>query len=47
MLKTLRYKIFGQATDEDIKEFAIGFVMTAGVMMAMIIGLNLIGILSE
>lgn len=47
MLKGLRYKIFGQATDEDIKEFAIGFVMTAGVMMAMIIGLNLIGILSE
>ena len=47
MLRSLRYKIFGQATDEDIKEFAIGFVMTAGLMMAMIIGLNLIGILSE
>lgn len=47
MLRSLRYRIFGQATDEDIKEFAIGFVMTAGVMVAMIIGLNLIGILSE
>lgn len=47
MLKTLRYKVFGAASNEDIKEFALGFVMTAGVMVAMIIGLNLIGILSE
>lgn len=45
MLRSLRYKIFGQATDEDIKEFALGFVMTAGTMIGLIIGLNVIGIL--
>ena len=43
MLRSLRYRIFGQATDEDIKEIALGVVMTAGGMMSMIIGLNLMG----
>ena len=45
MIKGLRFKIFGQATDEDIKELLLGIVFTAGVMISLIVGLNIIGIL--
>ena len=45
MLKTLRYKIFGAASTEDIKAFVFGFVFAAAVMAGLIIGLNVIGIL--
>lgn len=45
MLKGWRYKIFGQATNEDIKELVLGFVLATGTMIGMIIGLNVIDIL--
>lgn len=45
MLRGLRYKIFGQAANEDIKELLLGIVFTAGVMISLIVGLNIIGIL--
>ena len=45
MLKTLRYKIFGAAKTEDIKELLLGVVFTTAVMAGLIIGLNVIGIL--
>ena len=45
MLKTLRYKIFGAARTEDIKELVFGIVFTTAVMASLIIGLNVIGIL--
>ena len=45
MLKTLRYKVFGAASNEDIKELLLGVVFTTAVMAGLIIGLNVIGIL--
>ena len=45
MLRSLRYRIFGQATNENIKELVLGFVLATGTMIGMIIGLNVIGIL--
>ena len=45
MIKGLRYKIFGAASTEDIKTFALGFVFTAAVLAGLIIGLNLVDIL--
>lgn len=44
-IKGLRYKIFGAASNEDIKELFLGIVFTAGVMISLIVGLNIIGIL--
>ena len=45
MLKTLRYKVFGAASNEDIKELLLGVVFTTAVLAGLIIGLNLFGIL--
>lgn len=45
MLKTLRYKVFGAARTEDIKELVFGIVFTTAVMAGLIIGLNLVDIL--
>ena len=45
MLKTLRYKIFGAANKEDIKELVFGVVFTTAVLAGLIIGLNLVDIL--
>ena len=45
MIKGLRFKIFGAASNEDIKELLLGSVFTAGVMISLIVGLNIIGIL--
>ena len=45
MLRNLRYKIFGAASKEDIKELVFGIVFTTAVMAGLIIGLNVIGIL--
>lgn len=45
MIKGLRFKIFGAASNEDIKELLLGIVFTAGVMISLIVGLNLVDIL--
>ena len=45
MLKTLRYKVFGAASKEDIKELLLGIVFTTAVLAGLIIGLNLVDIL--
>lgn len=45
MLKTLRYKVFGAASNEDIKELLLGVVFTTAVLAGLIIGLNLVDIL--
>ena len=45
MLRSLRYRIFGQATSEDIKELVLGVVLAMGTIIGLIIGLNIIGIL--
>ena len=45
MLKTLRYKVFGAASNEDIKELLIGTVLTAAMFVGLVIGLNLVDIL--
>ena len=45
MLKGWRYKIFGPATNEDIKELFLGAVLATGTIIGLIIGLNVIGIL--
>ena len=45
MLKTLRYKVFGAASKEDIKELLLGMVFTTAVLAGLIIGLKVIGIL--
>ena len=45
MLKTLRYKVFGAASKEDIKELLLGVAFTAAVLAGLIIGLNLVDIL--
>ena len=45
IIKGLRFKIFGAASNEDIKVFVFGFMFAAAVMTGLIIGLNIIGIL--
>lgn len=45
MLRSLRYKIFGHATKDDIKELGLGVVLATGTVIGLIIGLNVIGIL--
>ena len=45
MIKGLRFKIFGAASNEDIKELLLGMVFTTAVMAGLIIGLKVIGIL--
>lgn len=45
MIKGLRFKIFGAASNEDIKELLLGIVFTAAVLAGLIIGLNLVDIL--
>lgn len=45
MLKTLRYKVFGAASNQDIKELLLGVVFTTAVLAGLIIGLNLVDIL--
>ena len=45
MIKGLRFKIFGAASNEDIKELLLGVVFTTAVLAGLIIGLNLVGIL--
>ena len=45
MLRSLRYKIFGQATKDDIKELVLGIALATGTIIGLIIGLNVIGIL--
>lgn len=45
MLRILRYKIFGQVTNEDIKELVLGVALATGTIIGLIIGLNVIGIL--
>ena len=45
MIKGLRYKIFGAAKTEDIKELLLGVVFTTAVLAGLIIGLNLVDIL--
>ena len=45
MIKGLRFKIFGAAKTEDIKELLLGVVFTTAVMAGLIIGLKVIGIL--
>ena len=45
IIKGLRFKIFGAASREDIKELVFGIVFTTAVMAGLIIGLKVIGIL--
>ena len=45
MIKGLRFKIFGTASNEDIKELLLGVVFTTAVLAGLIIGLNLVDIL--
>lgn len=45
MIKGLRFKIFGAASNEDIKELLLGVVFTTAVLAGLIIGLNLVDIL--
>ena len=45
MIKGLRFKIFGAARTEDIKELVFGMVFTTAVLAGLIIGLNLVDIL--
>ena len=45
MIKGLRFKIFGAASNEDIKELIIGTVLTAAMFAGLAIGLNLVDIL--
>lgn len=45
MIKGLRFKIFGAAKTEDIKELLLGTVFTTAVLAGLIIGLNLVDIL--
>ena len=45
IIKGLRYKIFGAASNEDIKELLIGTVLTAAMFAGLAIGLNLVDIL--
>ena len=45
MIKGLRFKIFGAASNEDIKELLLGVAFTTAVLAGLIIGLKVIGIL--
>ena len=45
-MKQLRLKIFGAAEKETIKENLFGTIFTITVFSALIIGLNIIGILT-
>ena len=45
MIEGLRFKIFGAAKAEDIKELVFGIGVTTAVVTGVIIGLNVIGIL--
>ena len=45
IIKGLRYKVFGAASNEDIKELLIGTVLTAAMFTGLAIGLNLVDIL--
>ena len=45
MIKGLRFKIFGAASNEDIKELLIGTVLTAAMFAGLAIGLNPVDIL--
>lgn len=45
MVKGLRFKIFGAASNQDIKELLLGVVFTTAVLAGLIIGLNLVDIL--
>ena len=45
MIKGLRFKIFGAARTEDIKELVFGIVFTTAGRAGLIIGLKVIGIL--
>ena len=45
MIKGLRFKIFGAASNEDIKELLLGVVFTTAVLAGLIIGMNLVDIL--
>ena len=46
MLRQLRLKIFGAADKEAIKEYLLSTIFTITVFSALIIGLNIIGILT-
>ena len=46
MLRQLRLKIFGAADKETIKEYLLYTIFTITVFSALIIGLNIIGILT-
>ena len=46
MLKQLRLKIFGAADKEAIKEYLLCTIFTITVFSVLIIGLNIIGILT-
>ena len=46
MLRQLRLKFFGAADKETIKEYLFGTIFTITVFSALIIGLNIIGILT-
>lgn len=46
MLKQLRLKIFGAADKEAIKEYLLCTIFTITVFSSLIIGLNIIGILT-
>lgn len=45
MIKGLRFKIFGAANKEDIKELLLGVMFTTAALAGLIIGLNLVDIL--
>lgn len=45
IIKGLKYKVFGAASNEDIKELLIGTVLTAAMFAGLVIGLNLVDIL--
>ena len=45
IIKGLRFKIFGAAKTEDIKELLLGVMFTTAVLAGLIIGLNLVDIL--
>ena len=46
MMKQLRLKIFGAAEKEAIKEYLLCTIFTITVFSALIIGLNIIGMLT-
>lgn len=45
IIKGLRFKIFGAANKEDIKELLLGVMFTTAALAGLIIGLNLVDIL--